>query len=166
MLPRSERIRTRDFSVAFSEGRILRHPFLVLRIYRRRRDSTASGGPQNRDDAVGAAFIVGKKQGGAATRNRVRRRVREMYRLHALRGDERLRGCDLIFAVTAAGVEATPAAVHEALDSLLSRAAGWTTQNGRQKPKIRDVEQRATPQPGAEHAVPQVSEPKASRRSE
>jgi hypothetical protein len=62
-----------------------------------------------------------------------------MYRLHALRGDERLRGCDLIFAVTAAGVEATPAAVHEALDSLLSRAAGWAAQNGRQKPRVQDA---------------------------
>lgn len=150
MLPRSERIRTRDFSIAFSEGRILRHPLLVLRIYRRRQDSTASGRPQNRDDAAGAAFIVGKKQGGAATRNRVRRRVREMYRLHALRGDERLRGCDLIFAVTAAGVEATPAAVHEALDSLLNRAAGWATQNGRQKPKVQEARQHAPSEPNAE----------------
>jgi hypothetical protein len=58
MLPRAERIGTTSFSTAFSQGRVLRHPLMVLRVYRRQADA------QMGDKSAGgtrAAFAVSKK---------------------------------------------------------------------------------------------------------
>lgn len=113
MLPRSMRIRTRDFAVAFEEGRTLRHPLLHLRVYRRRRNGLAR-----------AAFIVPKRFGKAARRNRLRRRVRERYRLLCLTESwgNRLPDSDLLFFIQARSEAATPAQLDEALRQLLQRA--------------------------------------------
>ena len=78
MLPRSERLTATQFDRAFRnpEVQIVRHPLVHLKFAPR-----ADG-----DAAVHAAFVVPKKQGKASTyRNRVRRRLRERYRLHPLR---------------------------------------------------------------------------------
>jgi len=113
MLPRSQRISTTAFATAFQAGRLIRHPLLQLRILRRNDDKTE----------LRAAFVVPKKLGKATLRNRVRRRVREQYRLHPGRIDGRLQGCDLIFVTTGAAIDAELQEINAALDQLLQRAA-------------------------------------------
>lgn len=117
MLPRSQRLTVSTFAVAFGEGRIVRHALLHLRIYARRDGSAATR----------AAFVVAKKLGPATLRNRVRRRVRERYRLCAARYDERgrehLAGCDFIFFANTATLAADAGQLDEAVAQLLGRAA-------------------------------------------
>src|SRR5688500_16127379 len=117
MLPRSQRLTVSTFAVAFGEGRIVRHPLLNLRVHPRRDGSTA----------VRAAFVAAKKLGPATLRNRLRRRLRERYRLNPARfdarGREKLAGCDLIFLANAATVTAATAQLDEAIAQLLGRAA-------------------------------------------
>jgi len=113
MLPRSQRLTTAAFATAFAQGRSLRHPLLQLRVFKRE-----DGNPELR-----AAFVVAKKLGKATLRNKVRRRVREQYRLHPARLDERLQGCDLIVMASAAAIEATTVEIDAALEQLLPRAA-------------------------------------------
>jgi ribonuclease P protein component len=75
---------------------------------------------------VRAAFVAPRKMAKAVARNRVRRRVRERYRLHPRYADElwqrRLGGCDLIFLIAPAAMTATASALDEALEQLLRRA--------------------------------------------
>ena len=108
MLPRSQRLTTANFERAFEKSQNLRHPLLNLRVHRR-------------DDAsaVRAAFVVPKKLGKAAFRNRVRRRLRERFRLHPRRAA--LRGCDLIFLANMQTFGATNTELDAALDELLKR---------------------------------------------
>jgi len=117
MLPRSQRLTVSTFAVAFDEGRILRHPLLHLRVHERGDGSVAAR----------AAFVVAKRLGPATLRNRVRRRLRERYRISAARydagGQEKLAGCDLIFMATAAATSADAAQIDAAVAQLLGRAA-------------------------------------------
>ena len=117
MLPRSQRLTVSKFAVAFNEGRVVRHPLLQLRVHRRRDGNTTTR----------AAFVVARKLGTAVLRNRVRRRLRERYRLSATRYDARgqgnLAGCDLIFFANPATLEATTAQLDEAVAQLLQRAS-------------------------------------------
>jgi ribonuclease P protein component len=118
MLPRSQRLRTSSFATAFQNGRILRHPLLQLRVYRRQ-----DGRPELR-----AAFVAAKKLGKATQRNRLRRRISERYRLSLGRHHPGLSGCDLIFLATAAAITADTAQLDAAIAQLLSRAAGGGAQ--------------------------------------
>ena len=115
MLPRAQRLTSREFETAFADARILRHPLLQLRVFRR-----------NENGIVRAAFVAPKKLGGAVIRNRLRRRVRERYRLHPLRNDEnwkrRMQSCDLIFLISPPALLASPETIDEALEQLLRRA--------------------------------------------
>lgn len=116
MLPRSERLTATQFDRAFRnpEVQIVRHPLVHLKFAPR-----ADG-----DAAVHAAFVVPKKQGKASTyRNRVRRRLRERYRLHPLRNTAALSGYDLIFLSTPETANATVEQLDEGLENVLTRAA-------------------------------------------
>lgn len=62
--------RNHEFQRLYHKGKSAASPYLAL--YCRRQKH-----PGNR-----LGFTVGKKVGGAVTRNRVRRRLREIYRLH------------------------------------------------------------------------------------
>lgn len=62
--------RNHEFQRLYGKGKNAVSPFLA--VYCRK----------NRKNANHLGFTVGKKVGGAVTRNRVRRRLREIYRLH------------------------------------------------------------------------------------
>ncbi len=109
MLPRSQRLTSAQFNRAFANSYSVRHPLLALKAHRRGDES----------GAVRAAFAVPKKQANAAGRNRIRRRLRERYRLHARRHE--LTGCDLIFLTTPDTQTATIAQLDRALDEVTQR---------------------------------------------
>lgn len=113
MLPRSGRLSTREFAVAFENGQVFRHPLLQMRLYRRRDENPATR----------AAFVVPKKLGKAVWRNRLRRRVRERFRI--LRQEVQLapalRNCDLIFLINAQSENATVTQIDQALRQLAGR---------------------------------------------
>jgi len=113
VLPRSGRLSTREFAVAFENGQVFRHPLLQMRLYRRR-----DGNPVTR-----AAFVVPKKLGKAVWRNRLRRRVRERYRILRQDGQSArtLEYCDLIFLINAQSETATMVQIDQALAQLAGR---------------------------------------------
>ena len=124
MLPRSQRITTSAFAAAFQQGRLIRHPLLHLRVFRRDGKAEISIKAKISGRAeLRAAFVVPKKLGKATLRNKVRRRLREQYRLHPARSDARLKNCDLIFIATGPACEAEPEAISAAIGQLLQRAA-------------------------------------------
>jgi len=149
MLPRAERLTTREFAHAFANGRALRHRLMQVRVCKRdaKKSETESG---ERDENVTlnqnveaatrdktatrkvavkttkvegarAAFVVAKKIGKANVRNGLRRRVREMYRLHTAREKLRARSFDLIFLLSPNALQASPEELKVALDDLLRR---------------------------------------------
>ena len=81
-----------EFHRLYSKGKSAVTPFLV--VYARK-----SKRPGNR-----IGFTVSTKLGHAVVRNRVRRRLREIYRLHE---DEFLWGTDLVIVARAAAVNAS-----------------------------------------------------------
>jgi len=112
MLPRDERLRAPVFDRTFRGAVLLKHPLIHLRAARA--TEAVSAAPR-------AAFVVPKKQGKAVLRNRLRRQVRECYRLHEMRASESLRGWNLIFLTTPATAAADAAAVSAAIESVLGR---------------------------------------------
>lgn len=66
--------RSRDFDRVFRRGNSASSPEIVLYAWKRTR--------RDRAVEVRVAFCVGKKFGGAVERNRVRRRLREIFRKH------------------------------------------------------------------------------------
>ncbi len=81
-----------EFHRLYNKGKSAVTPFLV--VYARR-----TGRPINR-----IGFTVGTKLGKAVKRNRVRRRLREIYRLHER---EIVRGADLVVIARGRAVTAT-----------------------------------------------------------
>ncbi len=129
MLPHKERIGTRDFRRDFEAGRLWRGGLLQMRIFRREvLHENASGENASAKNASGenvtrAAFVVTKKSGKAVVRNRLRRRVREIYRLSSRRSDARLARTDLLIFASANAIGATDEALRKSLEELLERAA-------------------------------------------
>ncbi len=120
MLKRSRRLKTREFALAFQNGRVLRHPLLQVRVYRR--DVKNCGSANTESSSVRAAFAVPKKLGKASWRNRVRRKVRERYRLLDSAKNSDLQNCDLLFFINAPSENASAAEIDAALSQLLKRA--------------------------------------------
>lgn len=103
-----------EFRRLYSKGKSKASPWLV--IYCRK----------NRQGVSRIGFTVGTKLGHAVTRNRVRRRLREIYRLHEA---EFIPGSDI---VVVARVRAAHAEFSELRDSFLklSRELGLMTPEG------------------------------------
>ena len=115
MLPRTQRLTTRQFAQAFAQARPIRHALLQVRVFHR--DANASTKAQG----ARAAFVVPKKVGKAVVRNRLRRRAREMYRLHAAREKLATRSLDLIFLLSPSALNASNDEMARALDDVLRR---------------------------------------------
>ena len=115
MLPSKHRLRdNHDFRHVYSRGRSYVHPMVVL--YVMLRDSMAD--PQSQSHRVG--FVVSKKQGNAVVRNRIKRRLREAFRIH--QGSIRDGLFDLVFVARSPLKNSDWLAVQAALQSLLKRA--------------------------------------------
>jgi ribonuclease P protein component len=123
MLPRAERLDRSAFARAFENGRVWRHPLLTIRAYRRD-GSDAIAAPIARVPVARAAFAVPRKVGKATQRNRMRRRVREVYRLSQWRQEARLVRFDLVFMIGHAAATASDVAIKTALDEQLGRVIG------------------------------------------
>lgn len=111
MLPREERLPTAAFTRTWEQGVHLRHALFSVRAMR----SEDGEGPAR------CAFVVPRKSGKAAERNRIRRRVRECYRLCEARQDGVLRGHSVIFLINAARAEAPAADWTQAFEELAPR---------------------------------------------
>lgn len=124
MLPRSQRLTTRAFAKAFAQGRTTRHPLLQVRVAPRgelRAIVEPSNHGTSEHGAPRAAFVVAKKLTKAARRNRLRRQLRECYRLNPHRHDARLRDLDLIFLAAPAALNASCEELNDAVNQLLFR---------------------------------------------
>ncbi len=111
MLKRSQRLTSAAFATAYERSRQLRHPLLRLRAHDR----------GDRGDNR-AAFVVPKKLGAAARRNRLRRQLRECYRRCVLETPPGSRGVDFIFMATPESFQAEFADLQGATVQLLRRA--------------------------------------------
>ena len=83
--------RSKDFDRVFRQGRSVSSRELVLYVLRNKRHE------------MRVAFCVSKKLGGAVVRNRLRRRLREVYRLNCNKLDGE---CDLILLARMATLKA------------------------------------------------------------
>lgn len=115
MLPRDERLSVAEFSRVWDNARVLRHPLMTARVVYRGDEAAAR-----------CAFVVSKKSGNAVVRNRIRRRVRECFRLSAARRDAILRGQSVIFLVNAARADAPAEEWTAAFEELARRIARET----------------------------------------
>lgn len=114
MLPRAQRLTTTQFDRAFSQSQSVRHPLVALRAHQR----------NDGESLTRAAFVVPKKVAKLSTqRNRIRRRLRERYRLNSTKNEGILVGCDLIFLATPQTREASVAELDAAISEVLKRAS-------------------------------------------
>lgn len=100
----------RDFDRVFRQGRSVAAPQLVLYSLRRPRPTRSVGR---------VAFCVSRKLGKAVVRNRVRRRLREVYRLNREKLSFR---CDLILLARPATLNATFQELERTFLALAGRA--------------------------------------------
>jgi len=104
--------RRRDFAAVYARKKSWAGPLLVL--YMRRHDAS---GPNCEMRRFG--FSVSKKVGKAHDRNRVKRRLREICRLH---GPEWRSGFDAVVVVRSGSAGATYREMEAAMTHLISRA--------------------------------------------
>jgi ribonuclease P protein component len=110
LLPRKHRLRANaDFQRIRQQGRSLAHPLLIL------------GHLPNNLEYSRIGFVVGGRLGKAATRNRIKRRMREAVRTR-LQKQEIARGWDIVLIARRPIVTASFQQVDEAIGLLLRRA--------------------------------------------
>jgi len=119
MLSRPERLTTRAFSKAFAAGKTWRHPLMQVRVAPR--NAINEHATNEETNVPRAAFVVAKKLAKASGRNRLRRQMREAYRLNARRHDPRLRALDLIFLAAPTALDVSPHELRDAMNGLLER---------------------------------------------
>jgi ribonuclease P protein component len=112
-LKKDERLRKNsDFSRTYKKGRSQAHYLLVL-VYRKN---------GNRGNRVG--FSVSKKYGNAVSRNKIRRRLREIYTRERLKLKA---GYDMIFVVRKNAQGAGFDQLRQAVGTLLTKAGLYDT---------------------------------------
>jgi ribonuclease P protein component len=89
-----------EFRRLYNKGKSAATPFVVVYVKRTGRDTNRLG------------ITVSNKIGKAVVRNKVRRRLREIYRLHE---HEMQKGCDLVFVARGRSVEASYAQLEQAV---------------------------------------------------
>lgn len=111
-LGRADRLRKKkDFAQVMDNGQFYRHPVLTLAVHRHSEPAQRMG------------LSVGKKVGNAVVRNKVKRRLREIYRV---RRGRIVSGVDLIFFARPVIAETDVRGIEEAMDRLLARARVWS----------------------------------------
>ena len=118
MLPRDERLSSAQFAQVWEAGRVVRTSLITARVLVREDELAAR-----------AAFVVPRKSGKATARNKLRRRVRECYRLGEAR--LKLRGRSVIFLLNAARADASAEEWTNAFDELARRIARLPHENRR-----------------------------------
>ena len=98
--------RNHEFQRLYRRGKSAASPYLALYCRKGRRGENRLG------------FTVGKKVGGAVQRNRVRRRLREIYRLHE---DELVPGYDIVVVARVKSVYARYAQLEKSFLSLADK---------------------------------------------
>lgn len=121
MLPRSERLGTTAFATAFARSRTFHHALVAMRVHRRQKTESAQGKGASCKPRARVAFVVAKKLGRATVRNRMRRRLREAYRLSEARNALALQSLDIIFLVKTSAFEASFEELCAAMDEILGR---------------------------------------------
>lgn len=97
----------REFNYTYKRGKSLANPCLVL-VYKK-----------NRLDVSRVGFSISKKYGNAVQRNKIKRRLREIYRK---RLEEIRTGYDVIFVVRIGARGASFAKLERQMENLLTRA--------------------------------------------
>lgn len=97
-----------DFRKVYKHGKSFANKHLVMYILDNKSDSTRVG------------ISVSKKVGKAVTRNKVRRRIREAYRLNV---DENVKsGYDIVFIARVASKEAEYKDIEKSINNLIKKA--------------------------------------------
>lgn len=102
-----------DFSRVRKQGRSWAHPLMILSVDRNDLGCTRFG------------FVVSRRIGTAVTRNRIKRRLREVVRHHL---DQVPAGWDMVIVARAPIVEARFADIEAVFTQLLRRAGIWQRQ--------------------------------------
>ncbi|MBC8103086.1 MAG: ribonuclease P protein component [Cytophagales bacterium] len=127
MLTESERLaRRRDFAAVYARKRSWAGPLLVLYVRRYLEEEAAVVTRR-------FGFSVSKKVGKAHDRNRVKRRLREICRLHSL---DWCGGFDAVFVARSGAADAEYSALEAAVGHLMVRAG------------LRAVREAEPPKPG------------------
>jgi ribonuclease P protein component len=113
-LPAERRIRRKsDFDAAYAHGQRFGNGFFAVTVYSRNQDGPRTVGPR-----IGLAVAV-RTAGGSVQRNRIRRVIRESFRLH----QHELPAADLVVSARARARGASGAELHAALAELWKKIA-------------------------------------------
>jgi ribonuclease P protein component len=104
--------KARDFQRVRQQGRSVSNARLTL------------GWVPNASDAWRSGYTVGKRVGGAVTRNRVKRRLREIIR-HEIKAGHLVPGYDLVWIARPGAAQATYQELAADVVQLLQRARLW-----------------------------------------